>query len=88
MNHNKKRYLSLRLRMVCRLFLAALITLMGFTSCSKTLFGKRDKADDASTDIPEGKGSADGTIDPTRPPLDKPIRVLYGVPPRSFLWGR
>lgn len=82
------RIFSLNPKMAFRFAMAALIALLGFTSCSKTLFSKREKTDTVSDDPSKSDGAPDITIDPTRPPIDRPIRVLYSAPPRTYLWGR
>ena len=81
------RFLILNPKVTFRFVLVAMIALLGFTSCSRTLFGKRDKQGIVTDDRSEDKKVPDVRIDPTRPP-EHPIRVLYGVPPRSYLWGR
>ena len=81
------RSFSLNPRVAFRFVLTALIALLGFTSCSRSLFGKRDKQDVVTDDPSEDKEVPDVRINPTRPP-EHPIRVLYGVPPRTYQWGR
>ncbi len=82
------RIFSLNPKLAFRFAMAALIALLGFTSCSKTLFSKREKTDTVSDDPSKSDGVPNITIDPTRPPTDRPIRVLYRAPPRTYLWGR
>ncbi|MCR5139665.1 MAG: hypothetical protein K6B45_05835 [Bacteroidaceae bacterium] len=71
-----------------RLLMAALMALMGFSSCSRVFYGKREKPakDDASE--PPKKEHPDLKVVPTLPPDGRAIRVLYSVPPRSYQWGR
>jgi len=84
------RFFSLYPKAGVRLVLAALIALMGFSSCSRSLFGKRDKSvEEKNSDI-----EVVPTLPPDKRPVpigspdERPIRVLYGVPPRSYLWQR
>ncbi len=88
MKNRLSHIFSLSPKGMVRLGLAALIALMGFTSCSRSLFGKRDKPapDDPSKPVEEKIPDLD--VVPTLPPDGRAIRVLYGVPPRSYLWGR
>ena len=87
-NNMYYRALSRKMNVAIRFALAGLIALLGFTSCSRSLFGKRDKTAEDGTDNPIQKdGMPDVRIDPTRPP-ELPIRVLYGVPPRTYQWNR
>ncbi len=71
-----------------RLLMAALMALMGFSSCSRVFYGKREKPakDDASEPLEEK--IPDLKVVPTLPPDGRAIRVLYSVPPRSYQWGR
>ena len=83
-----ERMFSRKMNVAFRIVLAGLIALMGFTSCSKSLYGKREKtAKDATDDPIQKDGMPDVRIDPTRPP-EHPIRVLYAVPPRTYQWNR
>ena len=82
------RIFSLNPKVAFRVALAALIALLGFTSCSKTLFSKREKTDTVSDDPSKSDDVPNITIDPTRPPTGRPIRVLYSAPPRTYQWGR
>ena len=81
------RIFSLKPKVAFRLVLAALIALLGFTSCSKSLFGKREKPD-ANPDETPTEEIPDLRVVPTLPPDGRAIRVLYGVPPRTYQWGR
>lgn len=82
------RFFSLYPKAGVRLVLAALIALMGFSSCSRCLFGKRDKSNSDDNAEPVEEKIPDLEVVPTLPPDERSIRVLYGVPPRSYLWQR
>ena len=87
MKNKMSRIFSLKPKVAFRLTLAALIALLGFTSCSKTLFGKREKPDERTDETPTEE-IPDLRVDPRFPPDGRAIRVLYGVPPRTYQWGR
>ena len=70
---------------ILRLFLAMLIALLGFTSCSKSLFGKRTKPEADDPSEPSKEEIPDLRVVPTLPDDGRAIRVLYGVPPRTYL---
>jgi len=67
-----------------RLVMAALITLMGFASCSKVLYGKREKQAKDDTPEPRKERVPDIRVVHSLPDDGRAIRVLYGVPPRSY----
>ncbi|MBO7498546.1 MAG: hypothetical protein J6T64_05055 [Bacteroidaceae bacterium] len=71
-----------------RLMMAALIALMGFSSCSRVFYGKREKPAPNDPSKPIEENIPDLKVVPTLPPDGHAIRVLYSVPPRSYQWGR
>lgn len=75
---NMKRFFSL--------LLAALLVVLGFSSCSKSLYGKGNKAEEEihPESVPGSSIAEYPKIDPTMPSGGNAVRVMYGPPPRNF----
>lgn len=74
------------------LILSALIVALGFSSCSKSLYGKGKNEKASEEVVPEASADSirveDLRVVPTLPSAGHHMRVLYGVPTRPYQHDR